>query len=125
MTTGGQVLAPILQIKNGATMQTVMLIIMVIIANPMELQQQISKDTTTKTKNNWISVGASIRTNEIDLFNKQLDNLQCQTLKDMCNLLIAGKLRRITDDEQVDIMKVQTQATGLSTAQIGDKFDFW
>jgi len=22
-------------------------------------------------------------------------------------------------------MKVQTQATGLSTAQIGDKFDFW
>jgi hypothetical protein len=22
-------------------------------------------------------------------------------------------------------MKVQTQATGLSTAQFGDKFDFW
>src|SRR5919109_1335663 len=76
-------------------------------------------------KNNWISVGASIRINEIDLFNKQLDNLNCQTLKDLCNLLIAGKLRRITDEEQVDIMKVQTQATGLSTAQTGHKFDFW
>ena len=91
----------------------------------MELQQ-LAKDTTRKTnmKSNWISVGASIRINEIP-FNKQLDTLNCQTLKDLCNLLIAGKLRRITDEEQIDIMKVQTQATGLSTAQIGDKFDFW
>jgi hypothetical protein len=76
-------------------------------------------------KKSWTSVGASIRLNEVDLFNKQLDNLQCQTLKDLCNLLIAGKLRRVTDDEQVHIMKVQTQATGLSTVQNGDKFDFW
>ena len=70
-------------------------------------------------------MGASIRINEIDLFNKQLDNLHCQILKDLCKLLVAGKLRRITDEEQIDIMKVQTQATGLSTAQIGDKLDFW
>ena len=56
------------------------------------------------------SVGASIRINEIDLFNKQLDNLNCQKLKDLYNLLIGGKLWRITDEEQIDIMKVQTQA---------------
>jgi len=90
----------------------------------MELDQ-IEKDPTTTNKKSWTSVGASIGLNEVDLFNKQLDNLQCQTLKDLCNLLIVGKLRRVTDDEQVHIMKVQTQATGLSTVQIGDKFDFW
>ena len=70
----------------------------------MELDQ-IEKDPTTTNKKSWISVGASIRLNEVDLFNKQLDNLQCQTLKDLCNLLIAGKLRLVTDEEQVHIMR--------------------
>ncbi len=73
----------------------------------------------------WISVGASIKSTDIDLFNKQLDNLRCKTLKDLCNLLIGGKLRLLTDDEQIQNMKSQTQATGLSTVQIGEKFDFW
>ena len=85
----------------------------------------------TESKNNkelqknWISVGASIKKNEIDLFNRQLDNLQCKTLKDLCNLLIEGKLRRISDDEQVKVMNIQYQATGLASAQVGQKFDFW
>ena len=48
-----------------------------------------------KSKKNWISIGASIKKDEIDLFNKQLDNLHCKTLKDLCNLLISGKLKRI------------------------------
>jgi hypothetical protein len=90
----------------------------------MELDQ-IEKHHLPTNKKSWTSVGASIRLNEVDLFNKQLDNMHCQTLKDLCNLLIAGKLRRVTDEEQVHVMKVQTQATGLSTAQIGNKFDFW
>ena len=80
---------------------------------------------TTTSKKNWISVGASIRADEMDIFNKQLDNLQCQTVKDLCNLVIAGKLRKITDEEQINIMRSQTQSTGLSTAQIGNRFDFW
>lgn len=61
----------------------------------------------------------------MDLFNKQLDNLQCKTLKDLCSLLIGGKLTILTDDEQIQVMKSQTQATGLSTIQISEKFDFW
>ena len=63
--------------------------------------------------------------NEVDLFNRQLDNLQCKTLKDLCNLLIEGKLRRISDDEQVQVMNIQYQTTNLATAQVGQKFDFW
>ena len=88
----------------------------------MELQH---KEVIVQKHKEWVSVGASIRKNEIDLFNKQLDNLRCETLKDLCSLLIAGKLRIVTDDEQVQIMKAQTQSTGLLTSQIGDKFNFW
>ena len=88
----------------------------------MELQH---KEVIVQKQKEWISVGASIRRNEIDLFNKQLDNLRCETLKDLCSLLIAGKLRLVTDDEEVQIMKAQTQSTGLLTSQIGNKFNFW
>ncbi len=84
----------------------------------------------TESKNNkelqknWISVGASIKKNEIDLFNRQLDNLQCKTLKDLCKLLIEGKLRRISDDEQVQVMNIQYQATSLASAQVGQNLTF-
>ena len=40
-------------------------------------------------------------------------------------MLIGGKLTILTDDEQIQVMKSQIQATGLSTIQIGEKFDFW
>jgi len=77
----------------------------------------------SKLKKNWISVGASIKKDEIDLFNRQLDNLQCKTLKDLCNLLISGKLRRLSDDEQMQNMNLQVQSSGLITTQMGQKFD--
>ena len=76
-------------------------------------------------RKNWLSVGASIKTEEVDIFNRQLDNLHCNTLKDLCNLLIDGKLRKISDDEQVQAMSIQFQSSALATAQIGQKFDFW
>jgi hypothetical protein len=76
-------------------------------------------------KKNWISVGASIKKDEIDLFNRQLDNLHCKTLKDLCSLLISGKLKRISDDEQMQNMNLQIQASGLISTQVGQKFDFW
>jgi hypothetical protein len=68
----------------------------------MELEY---KQELSKKPREWMSVGASIRRDEIDIFNKQLDSLRCKTLKDLCSLLIAGKLRLVTDDEQVQIMK--------------------
>ncbi|MFB5600071.1 MAG: hypothetical protein ACE5SW_07590 [Nitrososphaeraceae archaeon] len=48
-----------------------------------------------------------------------------QNINDLCNLLIEGKLRRISDDEQVQVMNIQYQTTNLATAQVGQKFDFW
>ena len=89
------------------------------------LSVKTESKSTKDLKKNWISVGASIKKNEVDLFNRQLDNLQCKTLKDLCNLLIEGKLRRISDDEQVQVMNIQYQTTNLATAQVGQKFDFW
>ena len=97
--------------------------------NQTIINRMLSVKTESKSnkdlKKNWISVGASIKKNEVDLFNRQLDNLQCKTLKDLCNLLIEGKLRRISDDEQVQVMNIQYQTTNLATAQVGQKFDFW
>ena len=81
--------------------------------------------TGSESKKNWISVGASVKKDELDLFNRQLDNLQCKTLKDLCNLLILGKLKRISDDEQMQNMNLQIQSSGLVTTQIGQIFDFW
>jgi hypothetical protein len=88
-------------------------------------QTNIESIIISESKKNWVSVGASIKKNEIDLFNRQLDNLQGKTLKDLCNLLILGKLKRISDDEQMQNMNLQIQSSGLATTQIGQKFDFW
>ena len=101
----------LLGIASG--LESIMFIIMVTISICMELEYERE---LSKKPREWISVGASIRRNEIDLFNKQLDNLRCKTLKDLCSLLIAGKLRIVTDDEEVQIMKAQTQSTGLFTS---------
>lgn len=40
----------------------------------LEYKQELSKKPRE-----WMSVGASIRRNEIDIFNKQLDSLRCKT----------------------------------------------
>ena len=53
---------------------------------------------------------------EIDLFNRQLDNSYCKTMKDLCNLLISRKLKRIADDEQFQTMNLQLQSSGLVTS---------
>ena len=44
----------------------------------MELQREV-KVLRKKMDKRW----CKYKTNEIDLFNKQLDNLECKTLKDL------------------------------------------
>jgi hypothetical protein len=73
---------------------------------------------------NWVSVTGRIRINERDLFNTQLKRLQCQTLNELVKHVIAGKITRISEDTQIEIMKAQAQANGLFTAQSG-YYDFY
>ncbi|MGD9674205.1 MAG: integrase [Candidatus Nitrosocosmicus sp.] len=75
-------------------------------------------------KSEWLSVTARIRRNEQDLFNTQLKRLQCETLNELAKDIIAGKIKRITEDEQIDIMKIQAQSSGLLTVQSG-YYDFY
>ena len=55
-------------------------------------------------KTEWISVTARIRRNEQDLFNLQLKRLQCITLNELAKDVIAGKLKKILEDEEIEIM---------------------
>ncbi len=56
-----------------------MLIIMLIKLTIGILSAKSEVNSNQEAKKNWISVGASIKKNEVDLFNGQLDNLQCKT----------------------------------------------
>ena len=53
-----------------------------------------------------------------------LKRLQCQTLNELVKDVIAGKITRISEDTQIEIMKAQAQANGLFTAQSG-YYDFY
>jgi len=80
---------------------------------------------TNSTKiSQWISVTGRIRKNEQDLFNTQLKRLQCETLNELVKDVIAGKIARITEDKQIEIIKTQAQTSGVLTAQSG-YYDFY
>ena len=87
-------------------------------------QRELEKDSKSTNKTEWISVTARVRRKEQDLFNLQLKRLQCQTLNELAKEIIAGKLKRISEDEEIEIMKVQAQSGGLLTSQSG-YYDFY
>jgi hypothetical protein len=88
------------------------------------MQTELEKNAKPMNKTEWISVTARIRRNEQELFNLQLKRLQCITLNELAKEVIAGKLKRISEDEEIEIMKVQAQGTGLFTNQSG-YYDFY
>ena len=57
--------------------------------------------------------------------NRQLDRLSYTTLGDLVKDLIAGKITRLTDDQQIDIMKTNLQANGQITGLSGKPYDFY
>ena len=87
-------------------------------------KELVEKNFKSITKSEWLSVTARIRRNEQDLFNLQLKRLQCITLNELAKDIIAGKLKRISEDEEIEILKVQTQVSGLMTSQSG-YYDFY
>ena len=88
------------------------------------VQKELEKKSKSIIKTEWVSVTARIRRNEQDLFNLQLKRLQCITLNELAKEVIAGKLKRISEDEEIEIMKVQSQGSGLLTSQSG-YYDFY
>ncbi|MGC1133496.1 MAG: hypothetical protein WA941_11785 [Nitrososphaeraceae archaeon] len=88
-------------------------------------QEDFSAPKSNPKRSEWISVTARIRRNEQDLFNTQLKRLHFETLNELVKNLIAGKITMISEDKQVEIMKIQAQTTGLLTAQSGGYYDFY
>lgn len=88
--------------------------------NSLSLEIDQFKKTT-----DWRTIGVRIRNTEIFLLNRQLDRLNYTTLGDLVKDLIAGKITRLTDDQQIDIMKTNLQANGQINDLKSKTYDFY
>jgi hypothetical protein len=76
-------------------------------------QTQVIPAQKSKAENiEWKTVGVKIRINELAVLNRQLARLNYNTLGDLVKELIAGKITHVTEDQQINIMKANLQASG-------------
>ena len=82
--------------------------------------------TNTKVnQSEWKTIGVKVRHTELMLLNKQLDRLNYTTLGELVKDLMSGKITRLTDDQQIEIMKTNLQTNGQSTGLSGKPYDFY
>jgi hypothetical protein len=90
------------------------------------ISQQIVDGHKTQPQNReWRTVGVKVRNEELQLLNRQLDRLNYTTLGDLVKDLIAGKITRLADDQQIDIMKTNLQTNGQVTGLSGRPYEFY
>jgi hypothetical protein len=73
----------------------------------------------------WKTIGVKVRISELSMLNRQLDRLNYVTLGDLTKDLISGKITRLTDDQQIDVMNTNLQTTGQITGLSGKPYDFY
>jgi hypothetical protein len=73
----------------------------------------------------WKTIGVKVRIVELPVLNRQLSRLNYDTLGDLVKDLITGKLAHITEDQQIDIMKANLQASGQLTGLSGKPYEFY
>jgi hypothetical protein len=79
-----------------------------------DLAKQLLEKPIAKIKgqqSEWKTIGVRVRSIELPLLNIQLDRINYDTLGDLVKDLIAGKITRITEDQQIDIMKTNLQTS--------------
>ena len=74
-----------------------------------EIQVSVSENKIGSQKSEWKTVGVKVRKEELSVLNKQLDRLNYVTLGDLVKDLICGRLTRLTEDQQIDIMNTNLQ----------------
>jgi hypothetical protein len=79
------------------------------------LSATIKTQSIQVIKSEWKTIGVKVRLSELPNLNRQLDRLGYTTLGDLVKDLIAGKITRLTNDQQIDIMKTNLQANGQIT----------
>jgi hypothetical protein len=93
----------------------------------MDNNSQVSElPTSTKVpQSEWKTIGVKVRHTELMLLNKQLDRLNYTTLGELVKDLMSGKITRLTDDQQIEIMKTNLQTSGQITGLSGKPYDFY
>jgi CRISPR/Cas system Type II protein with McrA/HNH and RuvC-like nuclease domain len=90
-----------------------------------KIQVSVHANEIKTQKSEWKTVGVKIRNEELPLLNRQLDRLSYVTMGDLVKDLMAGKITRLTDDQQIDIMKTNLETSGQLTGLLGKPFDFY
>lgn len=80
---------------------------------------------TERQKSEWKTIGVRVRSTELPLLNIQLNRINCETLGDLVKDLVTGKITRVTEDQQIDIMKANLQTTGQLTGLSGKPYEFY
>jgi len=73
----------------------------------------------------WKTVGVKIRIDQLPSFNQQLNRMNYSTLGELVKDLIVGKITKVTDDQQIEIMKTNLQTNGQITGLSGKPYDFY
>src|ERR687897_578164 len=99
----------------------------------MVLDQLEKKESTISNISNkndykkygWKNIAVKIKENDLILLNRQLDRLGHETLGDLVKDLLLGKITHLTEGRQFEAMKINMQASGQNTAQLGAHYDFY
>lgn len=89
--------------------------------HPQAIHEQKSKGENTQ----WRTVGVKVRINELAVLNRQLIRLNYDSLGELVKDLIVGKITHVTEDQQINIMKTNLQASGQITGLSGKPYDFY
>jgi hypothetical protein len=93
--------------------------------NTDNAREIVEEPKSKRNHSEWKTVGIRARNAELPLLNKQLDRLNYVTLGDLVKDLIAGRIRRLTDDQQIEIMKTNLQTNGQVTGLSGRPYEFY
>ena len=95
----------------------------------MVLEQLETKGAINDNRNykkyGWKNVAVKIKENDVIVMNRQLGRLGYETLGDLVKDLLLGKITHLTEEKQIEAMKINLQATGQNTAQLGGYYDFY
>ena len=94
------------------------------------LEQLDKKEMESANKNNykkygWKNVAVKIKENDLILLNRQLGRLGYETLGDLVKDVLLGKITHLTEEKQIEAMKINLQSSGQNTVQLGSHYDFY
>lgn len=73
----------------------------------------------------WKTIGIKVRNGDLPLLNRQLDRLSYITLGDLVKDVMKGKITRLTENQQIEIMNTNLQTGGQITGLSGKPYDFY